>query len=101
MKKMLFNKMYVKTAILLLFIVINILNAQELIRPSYGILADVNFNNHFANFRKLPDIPNCCKDFESGSGFGYTFGLSYQQPLSDFASNLFDLNDLDGLLILH
>ena len=51
-------------------------------RPSYGVYGDVNLNWHTANFTQLPDVPNCCPGFQSGSGVGESFGLYYEHPIS-------------------
>lgn len=51
--------------------------------PRYGVYSDLNWNFHSASFRALPGVPNCCQQFESGSGAGGTFGLLYEYPLSD------------------
>ena len=48
----------------------------------YGLFGGVNFNMNTADFNKLSGIPNCCPQFESGSGIGYSFGLLYDYKLS-------------------
>ncbi|MBM2813692.1 MAG: OmpA/MotB domain protein [Ignavibacteria bacterium] len=47
----------------------------------YGVLFDYNMLFHSANFQKLPDVPNCCPKFETGSGSGITLGILYEMPL--------------------
>ncbi len=43
-------------------------------RSTYGLFGDAAWNIHRANFQSLPDVPNCCPLFESGSGMGGAFG---------------------------
>ncbi|HET7153210.1 MAG TPA: OmpA family protein [Candidatus Kapabacteria bacterium] len=51
-------------------------------RPAYGGYADMNINWHTADFRALPGVPNCCPDFQNGSGIGAAVGLLYESPIS-------------------
>jgi outer membrane protein OmpA-like peptidoglycan-associated protein len=46
-------------------------------RTQLGIFSDYNFNQHFADFRALPNIPNCCPLFTQGKNesFAGTFGI--------------------------
>ncbi len=46
-----------------------------------GIWGDVEANWHHADFTQLPGVPNCCPDFQSGSGTGPAFGLFGQRNL--------------------
>lgn len=48
----------------------------------YGAYGDYNFNIHSANFAKLPGVPNCCQNFESGTGSGVSFGGLLGIPFS-------------------
>ncbi len=50
--------------------------------PRYGIAGHAGLNFHSADFRALPGFPNCCQQFESGSGFGWDLGLLYEFPFS-------------------
>jgi outer membrane protein OmpA-like peptidoglycan-associated protein len=65
------------------------LRAQDLpaapneLRRSYGVYGDFNLNIHTADFRAIPGVPNCCPEFESGSGAGFSFGLLYELPLAE------------------
>lgn len=90
-----------KILILLLFPIL--IQAQsQLDYDSYlfGIGANFGSNIHSAAFGELPRVPNCCSEFESGSGFGlsaYGFGMI---PLSSklyFRGSL-GYQDLGGLL---
>ncbi|MBM2816209.1 MAG: OmpA family protein [Ignavibacteria bacterium] len=56
---------------------------------SLGIYGGVNLNLHSAGFSKLPDVPNCCPEFKSGFGLGYSLGLQYEKPFSrDLSLNI-------------
>lgn len=48
---------------------------------SYGVFVGNNWNNHVADFQKLPGIPNCCKGFRSGTGIGLSAGVFMEIPL--------------------
>lgn len=51
-------------------------------RPRYGIFGHIGLNIHSVDIDGLPGIPNCCPEFESGSGFGWDLGALYELPLS-------------------
>ena len=55
-------------------------------RPMYGLYGHFNLNMHSADFQKLPGVPNCCPQFESGFGTGLSLGLLYELPVHN---NLF------------
>src|SRR5260221_4386155 len=46
-------------------------------KGTFGLVLDGAWNLHQANFQNLPDVPNCCPQFQSGSGLGGEFGLFY------------------------
>lgn len=50
--------------------------------PRYGIFGHVGLNIHSTGFGALPGIPNCCQEYESGSGFGWDLGALYELPFS-------------------
>jgi len=52
-------------------------------RTRYGLMFHIGLNSHSANFQKLPDVPNCCPGFESGTGIGLNLGGLIDFPLSD------------------
>lgn len=52
-------------------------------RAYVGIFGAFNLNRHTADFRAIPGVPNCCPQFESGSGTGVTAGGLLQLPLSE------------------
>lgn len=49
--------------------------------PRYGGFFHLNFNFHRAGFHRLPEVPNCCREFTGGSGTGFTVGALYDLPL--------------------
>ncbi len=66
----------------------------------FGVYGGVNYNLHTADFFKLRDIPNCCPDFESGSGIGINVGILYELRLTNslwLAARL-GMTTFDGLL---
>ena len=56
--------------------------AQEPFYTRFGFVAGYGFNMHTADFRALPGVPNCCPQFESGSGSGPLGGVFAELPLS-------------------
>jgi outer membrane protein OmpA-like peptidoglycan-associated protein len=79
MKKILY------TSIVIIILAANLAWSQgaDTLRPRYGIFAGYNFNFHSAGFSNLPGVPNCCPQFESGSGSGPAFGVLFESPLND------------------
>jgi outer membrane protein OmpA-like peptidoglycan-associated protein len=81
------NKLILK--IIIILVVQSFLFAQnenttgnEYISPAvFGFYADYNLNSDKANFQKLPNIPNCCPQFDKGSGTGFSLGLSMEYLL--------------------
>ena len=56
--------------------------AQDPLYTRFGFVAGYGFNMHTADFRALPGVPNCCPQFESGSGSGPLGGIFSELPLS-------------------
>jgi outer membrane protein OmpA-like peptidoglycan-associated protein len=56
--------------------------AQDTLRARYGVTGGASFNDHTADFRALPGVPNCCPDFTSGSGSGPYAQAMYELPVS-------------------
>lgn len=52
-------------------------------RTRYGLMFHLGLNSHSANFQKLPDVPNCCPGFESGTGTGLNIAGLMEFPLSE------------------
>jgi len=50
----------------------------------YGIFSHYNYNQVIAGFKELPGIPNCCPEFDNGSGTGFSLGIfaDYELPYS-------------------
>ncbi len=40
----------------------------------FGPFAGLNYNIHFLDFGSLPPYPNCCPEFTSANGLGFTLG---------------------------
>ena len=51
-------------------------------RVRIGILGDYAYNMHRTDFRAFPGVPNCCPDFQSGSGSGFVAGPLVRLPLA-------------------
>ena len=49
----------------------------------YGLFGDYNLVRHDAGFSSLPGVPNCCSEFEQGSGTGLTIGGLFELPLGN------------------
>ena len=54
-------------------------------RNAYGLFAGFGLNQHTGDFIGVdfPQVPSCCPRYESGTGFGYNFGLLFDLPLSN------------------
>lgn len=55
---------------------------SDSIRVKYGAYVGFNVNVHTANFNKLSGIPNCCPNFESGSGTGFNLGVVFEHRVA-------------------
>ena len=64
--------------IILIFLIVPLFEmySQDSIKPLFyfGPYADLNYNYHFTNFGDLPPFPNCCPQFRSGKGWGFSLG---------------------------
>lgn len=47
----------------------------------WGGFTSFNVDHHFAAFKELPGMRNCCDGFESGSGYGFTVGGLFEIPM--------------------
>ena len=80
--------------VLLLLCVSSLLYSQQDIDTNYyklryGGFIDLGMNLYNVNFKKLPDVPNCCQGFTSGKGLGWSFGGVAEYPLNiDFMASL-------------
>lgn len=50
--------------------------------PSVGVSGAYQSNLHSAAFKQLPGTPNCCPQYESGTGNGFHAGAFFQLPIS-------------------
>lgn len=72
----------------------------ENLRFQIGLFANFNSNFHSAGIAELPGVPNCCNQFNSGSGSGMAYGLHISFPFAaNIALNFRALySDMGGLL---
>jgi outer membrane protein OmpA-like peptidoglycan-associated protein len=56
--------------------------AQDTFRWRYGLGASIIFNDHAADFRALPNVPNCCPQFTEATGTGFGVAGLLEVPLS-------------------
>ncbi len=76
--------MRVILSILLLLVVHNSSSAQmDTLRTRYSLIGGYMMNYHTADFRALPDVPNCCPKFTDGSGNGIMAGIGMEFPIGD------------------
>ncbi|MDQ1264948.1 MAG: hypothetical protein QG635_98 [Bacteroidota bacterium] len=77
-----------KKALLFIFLMIFISESysQDSLAPElrirYGIFGNFNYNIHLADFKRLPDVPSCCPNFQLGLGPAYSAGLLLEIPFS-------------------
>jgi outer membrane protein OmpA-like peptidoglycan-associated protein len=58
-------------------------DAQDTPAWYWGAYAGINLNTHHANFKEIQGYPNCCLQFENGTGLGYAIGGLLQIPLNN------------------
>ena len=80
------NIFYSKKFLLLIFLLLNTENllSQPYFKKSeysFGVNSSINLINENIYFSQLPNVPNCCQEFTSGSGMGYNFGLYFQKKI--------------------
>ena len=56
---------------------------QDSLRIRYSIDGGISINQHIADFRALPGVPNCCPQFSNGSGTEPFFGIDAAWPIAD------------------
>ena len=61
-------------------------DAQDTPAWYWGAYAGINLNTHNANFKEIQGYPNCCLQFENGTGLGYAIGGLLQIPLNNSLS---------------
>ena len=71
------------SVLIVFFLSLSFLEASDsaMSRVRYGAFFNFRLNNHYSNFTKLPDIPNCCPEFKGGNGTGFSLGLLWELPL--------------------
>jgi len=74
--------------------------AQDTLRPRWSVHGGISINDHSADFRALPGVPNCCPLFENGSGTGPTFGVGYEFPVGPSLLLAFGLGYVDHSALL-
>ncbi|MFC2131504.1 OmpA family protein [Bacteroidota bacterium] len=79
------KKIFVVIVIELLFLVFELFSqpSGHKITHTIGFFGHYNYNIHSVNFQELPGIPNCCPNFETGTGNGFSIGMLYEKPLTD------------------
>ncbi len=95
-----FNFLIILICSLFLFQSQSLAEDTEFSNSTFGIFANYGLNMHTADFNMLKDIPNCCPDFESGSGTEIGLGLLYEYRLeSKFSLGMrLGLTNLSGEL---
>jgi hypothetical protein len=79
LKVLTMKRKHISIIIGLFCITISSLNAQEsTIR--YGIFGHGLLNMHNANFKELPGVPNCCKNYTEGTGSTIGGGFLIEFP---------------------
>lgn len=65
-----------------------------------GFFGGFGLNFHSADFAKLKGVPNCCQNFDGGSGSSIGGGLLFDLPINDLYTFNFNLrySGLDGNL---
>lgn len=83
----------------LLLTAFSTLSAQES-TLRYGIFGHGMLNTHYADYKELPGVPNCCKNYTSGTGSTIGGGMLIEFPFIgnfDFSFRL-SYADYSGLL---
>lgn len=70
-----------KKIVLLILIPYLLFSQEKENRSSYGVYFSYGLNSHDADFKRLPDCPNCSPGFKCGDGNGINFGLVYDYPI--------------------
>ena len=70
-------------------------------RSSYGVYLGYGLNSHDADFKRLPDCPNCSPGYKSGDGSGLNFGLVFDYPIDNsfYLSSKLLYKNLSGKLL--
>ena len=86
--------------LLLIVMSLTLHSKEDSLRSSYGFFGNFLLNMHIADFKRIPDCPNCSPGFRSGFGVGPAFGVLYEYPLSRSYSlgARLSYQDISGLL---
>lgn len=74
---------FIRLPFFLLLCFVSVASAQDSLRLRYGLLGGWSVNVHTADFRGLPNIPNCCSQFSSGNGGDILAGLFGELPVAN------------------
>ncbi len=90
-----------KKIVLLILIPYLLFSQEQENKSSYGVYVGYGLNSHDADFKRLPDCPNCSPGFKKGDGSGLNFGLvfDYQIDNNFFLSSKLLYKNLSGKLI--
>lgn len=56
--------------------------SNKLKTDAFGLSLNYLYTKHLADFRQLPDAPNCCPQFSNANGSGFEISLLYHYALS-------------------
>lgn len=96
--------------ILCLFVIITIVFASLKASAQISLLKDyfffgaylgLNYNIHNSNFSELPNIPNCCPNFNNGTGYGFNGGVLLGYAISGRLNGIVSLgiDNIGGKLV--
>ncbi len=68
---------------ILTLVPISEISAQLQSTDRFGVYGGYNINFHTADFRALPGVPNCCPNYERGTGGGVALGALYEIAVSN------------------
>lgn len=97
------KKLKLFIALILPFVVVS-LNAQGRLYKNYfiyGAYIGINYNIHNSDFNELPNIPNCCPNFNGGTGYGINGGGILGYAFTDRINGIVNLGiiNLSGELL--
>lgn len=81
-----------KSYVVCFILLIPVLAKSQILNPtnysSFGLFTDYNYISNDADFKNLPGNYDCCPEFKSASGSGYSIGGRYTYTFSDFGLEL-------------
>jgi hypothetical protein len=69
--------------VIIVFMLPVLCSSQSRINDGVGAYGSFNYNMHETDFSQLPNVPNCCPQFSSGNGSGFSVGVFYELPFLD------------------